>query len=82
MEVLMIRYPHGWNRGGVWENEFAPAMTTSGWELNNLLIEIHDDESDNSVRRLQRDDPYWLEFCRNGTADLGSQRPKERLETD
>ena len=44
-KILMIRYPHGWNRGGAWDNDYAPTMTTSAWEFNNYVLEIynHDD---------------------------------------
>lgn len=45
-EVWIIRYPHGWNSGGIFENEYAPALTTSSWEANNLLVEIYAEERD------------------------------------
>lgn len=37
----MIRYPHGYFRGGLWENGYAPTITTSAWEFNNYVLEIH-----------------------------------------
>jgi len=40
MKVMMIRYPHGYYRGGAWENEYAPTITTSAWEFNNYVLEI------------------------------------------
>ena len=49
MTIKMIRYPHGWNRGGIWENEYAPAITTSAWENNNLVMEIYDNDLQDCV---------------------------------
>lgn len=42
-KVFMVRYPHGWNVGGIWDNEYAPAITTSAWESNNFLVEVYAD---------------------------------------
>lgn len=44
MRKMMIRYPHGWFRGGgLWDSEYAPTLTTSSWEANNYVLEIHYD---------------------------------------
>ena len=43
-KILMFRYPHGYYRGGAWDNEYSPALTTSAWEHNNYVLEILDDE--------------------------------------
>lgn len=40
----MIRYPHGYFRGGLWENDYSPTITTSAWEFNNYVLEIQDNE--------------------------------------
>ena len=42
-KVFMVRYPHGWNMGGIWDNEYAPAITPSAWESNNFLVEVYAD---------------------------------------
>ena len=44
MKQLMIRYPHGFFDGGIWDNEYAPALTTSAWEHNNYVLEICDNQ--------------------------------------
>ena len=40
----MIRYPHGYYKGGVWENKYSPTLTTSAWEHNNHVLEILDND--------------------------------------
>lgn len=42
IERLMFRYPHGYYRGGAWENEYAPAITNSAWDANNFIIEVYE----------------------------------------
>ena len=43
MKKRLIRYPHGFFNGGIWDYDFMPTITTSSWEWNNLLLEIDDD---------------------------------------
>lgn len=40
----MFRYPHGYYRGGAWDNEYSPTITNSAWEHNNYVLEILDDD--------------------------------------
>ena len=48
----MIRYPHGFFDGGVWDNEYAPTITTSSWECNNYVLEIHNNrDTDKGTER-------------------------------
>lgn len=39
-----MRYPHGWNMGGVVPGTPCPAITTSNWQDNNFLLTINDME--------------------------------------
>lgn len=55
-DAMIIRYPHGWNRGGLFENDYAPAVTTSAWEHNNLLMEVYEEDKDIRLRRAERQD--------------------------
>lgn len=43
---MLIRYPHGWFPGGIWENEYAPTVTISSWEFNNYVLEIDEEDCD------------------------------------
>lgn len=58
MKTILIRYPHGYFRGGVWENNYSPSLTTSDWQNNNYILEYVDKE------RLQQgdDDPPKREY--------------------
>ncbi len=44
VDAMLIRYPHGWFGGGLWENDYAPALTTSAWENNNYLMLVYETE--------------------------------------
>ena len=46
MKTRLIRYPHGWFPGGLWENEYSPAVTISSWEHNNYVLEVYESEED------------------------------------
>lgn len=48
----IIRYPHGWNKGGVFDNDYSPALTTSSWVANNLLLEIYETEGRSNIQGL------------------------------
>ena len=50
MKKILIRYPHGYYRGGVWENDYSPTITTSAWEFNNYVLE-EDDDNDAGAER-------------------------------
>lgn len=50
MKKTLIRYPHGYFRGGPWDNEYAPTITTSAWEFNNYVLE-EDDDNDAGAER-------------------------------
>ena len=51
MKKILIRYPHGYFRGGgVWENEYSPTITASAWEFNNYVLE-EDDDNDAGAER-------------------------------
>lgn len=52
MQKKMVRYPHGWHKGGLWESEYAPALTTASWEFNNYLIEIEEMARIYKIRKL------------------------------
>lgn len=43
---MILRNPHGWNQGGVFDTDICPTITTSAFEHNNLLVEIYEDEED------------------------------------
>lgn len=43
-KILMFRYPHGYYRGGAWDNEYSPTLTNSAWEHNNYVLEILDND--------------------------------------
>lgn len=54
--MTIIRLPHGYNRGGIQEVETCPSITTSCFELNNLILEITDADNNNEIigcRRLR-----------------------------
>ncbi len=36
--ILMLHYPHGWNKGGVMETDVCPSITISAFENNHFLI--------------------------------------------
>lgn len=38
--IAILRYGHGNIKGGVYDGEIAPTITTSSWQHNNFLIEI------------------------------------------
>lgn len=40
--MIMIRIPHGYNRGGTQVVDVCPSITTSCFELNNLILEVTD----------------------------------------
>lgn len=48
----IIRYPHGWNKGGIFDNEYAPALTTSSWEANNFMLETDMAKKIYKIRKL------------------------------
>jgi hypothetical protein len=48
MKKIMVRYPHGYYRGGAWENEYSPTLTTSAWEFNNYVLEIDCHDGDDA----------------------------------
>lgn len=41
-KIHLIRYPHGFFDGGVWENDYCPTITTSAWEFNNYVLEVQE----------------------------------------
>lgn len=43
MKKLMIRYPHGFFKGGIEEKNYIPTITASCFEFNNYVLEIYDD---------------------------------------
>uniref|UniRef100_A0AAU8AXQ8 Cyt C5 DNA methylase n=1 Tax=Dulem virus 40 TaxID=3145758 RepID=A0AAU8AXQ8_9CAUD len=36
---MIVQMPHGYNSGGLRNGEVSPAITTSSWESNNMLVE-------------------------------------------
>lgn len=55
-KVMMLRYPHGYFKGGVVKTEFSPPITISNWEYNNAIVEIVEDgreKEDNNSRKTQ-----------------------------
>lgn len=34
-----MRYPHGYFKGGTWNNDYSPSLTTSSFEFNNIVME-------------------------------------------
>ena len=51
MECMIIRYPHGYFKGGVWDNDYSQTLTTSAFEFNNYVLEIYDTDIDKGAER-------------------------------
>ena len=83
-DAMIIRYPHGWNRGGLFENDYAPAVTTSAWEHNNLLMEIYEEDKDIRIRCAEQPDQGGAEvgYDRNDNDDMRSASCEDRMEID
>ena len=39
MQKALMRYPHGYFKGGEWSNDYSPSLTTSAFEFNNTIME-------------------------------------------
>ena len=38
-DKILIRYPHGYLMGGVWNNDYSPSITISSFQHNNIVME-------------------------------------------
>ena len=39
--ATIMRYPHGWNWGGLHQMHTCPSLTISGWQSNNFIIDTY-----------------------------------------
>lgn len=39
--ATIMRYPHGWNWGGMHQMHTCPSLTISGWQSNNFIIDTY-----------------------------------------
>lgn len=53
-KVMMIHYPHGWNKGGVTECDYSPAITIASWENNHGIIEYETEDTTSDEERICR----------------------------
>lgn len=38
-DKILIRYPHGYFMGGVWNKDYSPSITISSFQHNNIVME-------------------------------------------
>lgn len=38
-DKILIRYPHGYFMGGVWNRDYSPSITISSFQHNNIVME-------------------------------------------
>jgi len=43
-DYYMLRYPHGYFKGGAWTYDYSPSVTSSGFENNNYVLENMEQE--------------------------------------
>ena len=39
MQKTLMRYPHGYFKGGEWSRDYSPSLTISAFEFNNTIME-------------------------------------------
>lgn len=39
MDKMILRLPHGYFMGGVWNNDYSPSITISSFQHNNIVME-------------------------------------------
>ena len=53
-EKILIRYPHGYFAGGVWNNDYSPSITISSFQHNNIVIENMEKKDFDRLTREQQ----------------------------
>jgi site-specific DNA-cytosine methylase len=52
-DKVLIRYPHGYFMGGVWNNDYSPSITISSFQHNNIVMEKENNNQINLPEELR-----------------------------
>ena len=52
-DKILIRYPHGYFMGGVWNNDYSPSITISSFQHNNIVMEKENNNQINLPEELR-----------------------------
>lgn len=52
-DKILIRYPHGYFMGGVWNNDYSPSITISSFQHNNIVMEKENNNQINLPEELK-----------------------------